>query len=246
MRFRGRLRIFITYHSVRGWLGKRLVIAIDGPAGSGKSTTARLVAKALGYLHVDTGAMYRAVTLKFLRNGVRPDDAAAVTALLQKTRVELKKTGETLQVLLDGEDVSKEIRTPEVSRATSAVSSLRQVREVMVREQRALGTDGGIVLEGRDIGTVVFPDADLKIFLVAGLEERARRRMEELRAQGVQADLPSILTDMRERDRLDSTRTESPLRRAADAAEVDTTGLTIEAQVERIVGLARKVEGGRA
>jgi cytidylate kinase len=222
-----------------------LVIAIDGPAGSGKSTTARLVAKALGYLHVDTGAMYRAITLKILRRGIRPDDDRAIGGILDGTRVELQKTAEGLQVLLDGLDVSKEIRTPEVSRAVSSVSSIKEVRAVMVREQRSMGAGGGIVLEGRDIGTVVFPDADLKIFLVAKPEERARRRLEELRLQGVTSELQTILQEMRERDRLDSTRAESPLRQAEDAVEIDTTGLTVEEQVQRIVELARNVEGSR-
>lgn len=186
--------------------------------------------------------MYRAVTLKILRSGIRPDDSKAITTLVDRTRVELRKAGEGLQVLLDGEDVSGNIRTPEVSRATSAVSRIREVRTVMVREQRALGVNGGIVLEGRDIGTVVFPDADLKVFLVATPEERARRRMEELRTQGVQADQQTILADLRDRDRQDSTRTESPLRRAEDAVEIDTTGMTIDQQVNLIVGMAKKAE----
>jgi len=187
--------------------------------------------------------MYRAITLKILRHRIRPDDAGSIAPLLETTRVELRKGDAGPEVLLDGEDVSREIRTQQVSRAVSAVSSIRQVRAVMVREQRALGAGGGIVLEGRDIGTVVFPDADLKIYLVAGLEERARRRREELRAQGSESDLETIMREMRERDRLDSTRAESPLRRADDAVEIDTTGLTIQQQVERIVDLARRAGG---
>jgi len=218
---------------------RNLVIAIDGPAASGKSTTARLVAQRLGYLHVDTGAMYRAITLKVLRAGIPPGDGRRIAALLPSTHVALHRAGNGTRVDLDGEDVTDEIRTPGVTRAVSAVSRHRAVREAMVREQRRLGAEGGIVLEGRDIGTVVFPDADLKFFITAGIEARAQRRLEELRGRGMQADPEKLREEIRERDTLDSTRAESPLRKADDAVEIDTSGITIEEQVAAVVARVR-------
>jgi cytidylate kinase len=222
---------------------RKLVIAIDGPAASGKSTTARLVASRLQYLHVDTGAMYRAVTLKVLRAGLALDDRRAIGRLMGSTRVELRRLKGDLQVLLDGEDVTDEIRSVAVTRAVSQVSSLREVRQAMVREQRALGREGGIVLEGRDIGTVVFPEADLKFFMVAGIEARARRRRLELAADGVDADLGTLTRDIEERDRKDSSRKESPLRKAEDALEIDTSSMTIEEQVDMVVKIAMEKLG---
>lgn len=220
---------------------RNLVIAIDGPAASGKSTTARLAAEQLGYLHVDTGAMYRAVTLKVLRAGLRPDDEEGINRLIGSTRVELRRAGEEIRVILDGHDVTDGIRTSEVTRAVSAVSRFRRVRERMVEEQRRIGNGQGIVLEGRDIGTVVFPNADLKVFLVAGIEARAKRRQAELRAQGVETDMAQLVREIEERDRLDSTRMESPLRKAPDAVVLDTSNLTIDEQVEYVVQKAREI-----
>ena len=179
--------------------------------------------------------MYRAVTLKVLRAGISPEDRGRIGKLLQSTRVELRRNEGGLAVLLDGEDVAGEIRSPDVTRAVSAVSSLHEVREAMVREQRRMGKEGGIVLEGRDIGTVVFPDADLKFFMIASIGARAQRRLAELRAGGIEADLATMRREIEERDRLDSTRTESPLRQAPDAIEVDTSSMTIPEQVEVIV-----------
>jgi CMP/dCMP kinase len=223
----------------------KLVIAIDGPAASGKSTTARLVAQRLGYLHVDTGAMYRAATLKVLRAGIGLDEAEKIAALIEASHVQLRDAEGGLRVLLDGEDVTDEVRTPEVTRAVSSVSSIRRVREVMVREQRMMGREGGIVLEGRDIGSVVFPDADLKFFLVAGINARAERRRKELEGQGVTADLHALREEIRERDRIDSTRAESPLVKPSGAVELDTSDMTIEEQVAFVVASARrKIEGG--
>jgi CMP/dCMP kinase len=219
---------------------RKLVIAIDGPAASGKSTTARLVAQRLGYLHVDTGAMYRAVTLRVLRAGVAPENRDGVGALMATTHVALEDRGGRLLVTLDGEDVSEAIRHPDVTRAVSAVSSLREVRSAMVREQRALGKDGGIVLEGRDIGTVVFPDADLKFFMVAGIASRARRRQQELSSNGTELPLETLVREIQERDAHDSGREESPLRCADDAIQIDTSDMTIEAQVEIVVRAVRK------
>lgn len=222
---------------------RRLVITIDGPAASGKSTTARLAAERLGYMHIDTGAMYRAVTLKVLRAGVSPDDAAGIAAMLSATRVSLVRGPSGLRVQLDGEDVTGAIRTPAVTRAVSAVSSHRAVRQAMVREQRAMGKDGGIVLEGRDIGTVVFPDADLKFFMVAGIRSRAERRQKELAERGETVALESLEREIAERDKRDSSRTESPLRKADDAIEVDTSDLKIEEQVNLVVETAREKIG---
>jgi cytidylate kinase len=222
---------------------RKLVIAIDGPAASGKSTTARLVAERLGYVHVDTGAMYRAVTLKVLRAGLSPEDRESIAALLTTTRVELRNMGRALRIFLDGVDVTGPIRTQEVTRAVSAVSRLREVRTAMVREQRAMGKDGGIVLEGRDIGTVVFPDADLKFFIIAGIEARALRRQRELQEKGTRADLEELKREIAERDRLDSSRAESPLRKAEGAIEIDTSNLSIEEQVNQVVTIARERMG---
>lgn len=223
----------------------KLVIAIDGPAASGKSTTARLVAQRLGYLHVDTGAMYRAATLKVLRAGIPPGDAGRIAALIETSHVELRDVNGHPKVFLDGEDVSDAIRTQEVTRAVSAVSGIRRVRDVMVREQRRMGRDGGIVLEGRDIGSVVFPDADLKFFLVAGIDARAKRRSRELEERGIAADPEALRDEIRERDRVDSTRAESPLVRPAGAVELDTSDMTIEQQVAFVVGSAKRMMEGR-
>ncbi len=219
---------------------KKLVIAIDGPAASGKSTTAKLVAARLSYLHIDTGAMYRAFTLKILRSGVDGFYSKKITSLAEATRIELQPDNGSLKVLLDGEDVTEQIRSPEVTTAVSSVSSVRDVRLALVREQRRLGKDGGVVLEGRDIGTVVFPDADLKIFMVASLEARALRRQRELAAKGISTDLEALMREIRERDEKDSSREESPLRKADDAIVLDTTALTIEEQVEFVVQKAQE------
>ncbi len=223
-------------------LSKRnLVIAIDGPAGSGKSTTARFVADRLGLLHIDTGAMYRAVTLKVLERGLSPHDVEAVSNLIDSTTVELKRRDSSLRVLLDAKDVTDRIRDPDVTRAVSAVSRIRHVRQAMVKQQRAMGLSQGVVLEGRDIGTVVFPDADLKIFLVASLEARAERREKELAGKGISISRPKLMDEIEERDKLDSTREESPLRRADDAIEIDTSKLSILQQVGFVVEKAKEI-----
>jgi len=224
---------------------RKFIIAIDGPAGSGKSTTARIVAERLGLLHIDTGAMYRALTLKVLEEGVQLDDPVAVSRLLPSTSVELLSTGSGQRVLLDGRDVTERIRQADVTDAVSVVSSVRKVREAMVQQQRALSADRGVVLDGRDIGTVVFPDADLKIFLVASLETRAQRRMAELLPGGVDASLETLKAEIARRDRLDSRREESPLMSAPDAVELDTSDLTTEEQVEFVVTRAREILEGR-
>ena len=218
---------------------KKLVIAIDGPAASGKSTSARLVARALNYLYVDTGAMYRAVTLKVLRRGIDPEDELRVGEVARLARIDLKTGLEGLGVFLDEEDVTEEIRSADVTRSVSAVSRIRGVREAMVRLQRNIGSIGGVVLEGRDIGTIVFPNADLKIFMVATLDVRVRRRLDELCASGMQVQPDVLREEIKRRDELDSTRDESPLMRAADAIELDTSRLTIDEQVEFVIKKAK-------
>lgn len=219
---------------------RKLVIAIDGPAASGKSTTAKLVAARLGYLHIDTGAMYRAITLKVLRSGLQGFYSKRIAELVSNTSIELQPVNGSLKILLDGEDVSESIRSPEVTTAVSSVSSIRQVRQVLVNEQRRIGRQGGVVLEGRDIGTVVFPDADLKIFMIASIEARAVRRQRELRQNGIETNLDTLKSEIRQRDEKDSTRDESPLKKADDAIELDTSDMTIEQQVEFVVRKAQE------
>ncbi len=214
---------------------RKIAIAIDGPAASGKSTTARLVAERLGFLHLDTGAMYRAITLKALEHGVDVNDREAVERLANETRIELRSRPEGNQVMLDGENVTSRIRMPEVTAAVSAASSYPGVRELMVREQRRMSAAGGVVLEGRDIGTVVLPDAELKIFMVANVLERARRRKRDLELSGIDADELELAQQIESRDKKDSTRLASPLKKADEAIELDTSDLTIEQQVTFIV-----------
>ncbi|MBI5473613.1 MAG: (d)CMP kinase [Ignavibacteriae bacterium] len=223
----------------------KLIIAIDGPAASGKSTTAKGVARKLGYLHIDTGAMYRAITLKILRSGLQEFYSKRITSIVDSTRIELVPANSSLKVILDGVDVTEEIRSPEVTAAVSSVSAIRDVRQAMVNEQRRMGREGGVVLEGRDIGTVVFPDADLKIYMIASIEARAQRRKHELDAKGLETDLNELQDEIRRRDEKDSSRDESPLRKADDAIELDTSDLTIEEQVEFIVSKAKTLSGAK-
>ena len=213
---------------------KKLIIAVDGPAGSGKSTTAKQLAQRLNYLYLDTGAMYRAFTLKVLRKKIDSNDSDTLAKLAAQTEIKLIPNASGIRVYLDGEDVTDLIRTPEIDRAISKVSRVKAVRDRMVTLQRKIGESGGIVAEGRDIGTVVFPNADVKIFLVASPEERARRRKEELQAKGMNILLEEVLQDIKRRDEIDSTREISPLKKAGDAIEVDTTDLSIDEQVDRI------------
>ncbi len=220
---------------------KKIIIAIDGPAASGKSTTAKLVAAQLGYLHIDTGAMYRAMALKVLRNNISSNDVQKIAELAGKTSVRLVSNGGYVKVVLDGEEVSEEIRMPEVTNSVSPVSTVSEVRRLMVIEQQTMGKEGGIVLEGRDIGTVVFPNAELKIFMVADEHERAVRRMKELELKGVTIPVKELEKEILERDKIDSERAVSPLRKAHDAIELDTTNLSIEQQVEFIVAKAKKI-----
>jgi cytidylate kinase len=218
------------------------IVAIDGPAGAGKSTVARLVAERLDMALVDTGAIYRSVALRALREKVTLDDAARLSAIAAQLRIEFRLVRGLNRVLCDGEDVTETIRTPDVSRASSAVSTHAGVRRALLELQRRLGREAGkgAVLEGRDIGTVVFPDANAKIFLTASPEERARRRHEELASRGVSITYEGVLADQIARDREDENRSVAPLRAADDAERVDTTGLSTEAVVQRIVEIVRK------
>ncbi|WP_331274087.1 (d)CMP kinase [Capillibacterium thermochitinicola] len=217
----------------------KITIAIDGPAGSGKSTVAKRVADALGILYLDTGAMYRAVTLKALRAGLALDDEAALAKLAAATALEFKQTADgSYHLFMDGEDVSAQIRTAPVTKAVSAVSAVAGVREVLVKQQQRIGRQGGVVMDGRDIGTVVLPHADLKIFLTASLRERAYRRWLELQAKGDTVTIDEVEEDLKRRDAFDSGRSVAPLRPAPDSVTLDTTALSIEEVVERILALA--------
>jgi len=220
-----------------------LVIAIDGPSGAGKSTAGRILASRLGYVFLDTGAMYRALALQALRRRVSLDEGEGLAALARAARIDLAPEGEGVR--LDGEDVAAAIRTREVSAAASRVSVHGAVRREMVARQREMGRAGGVVLDGRDIGTAVFPDADVKFYVDADPAQRARRRHEELAAAGVDADPRAIEDEIRQRDRADSTRTDSPLTRAPDAVHVDTTGLPPEAVVERMLEVVEARRRGR-
>ena len=223
--------------SLSGTRDTSLIIAIDGPAASGKITTARAVAEILGFTYIDSGAMYRAAALSAIRRGVPFDDAEELARVAEEARIELAGLGRGA-VLLNDEDVTTAIRTREVSEAASVVSTVPGVRRALVRQQRALGERTHCVMEGRDIGTVVFPDADLKIFLTASARARALRRHAELNEDGISLD--EIEREIEDRDLRDTTRDDSPLRRADDAVVIDTASLTIEQQVDRVVELARK------
>ena len=225
------------------------VVAIDGPAGAGKSSVARAVAARLGYVYIDTGAMYRAVALEASRRGISFEDEAALGELARGLNMEFVPNGERPPLLVNGEDVSQLIRSPEISQASSRVSQWSEVRAAMVEQQHRMVAAGeervpGAVMEGRDIGTVVFPDARCKIYLTATPGERARRRAAEMAARGEAVDLAEVERAVVERDRRDMEREHSPLRKAEDAAEVVTDGLTLEQVVDRLEQLAReRVEG---
>lgn len=221
-----------------------LIVAIDGPAGAGKSVTARELAVRLGVPYLDTGAMYRAVALAARRAGVAfpLDDAgqSRVVALARQVRIEFLGDARAQRVLLDGTDVSDEVRTPEVSHLASVISAIPGVRRELVSLQRDMAARTGGVVEGRDIGTVVFPDATLKVFLTATPEVRASRRLDELRGRGIDASYEGVLADQRERDQRDSTRADSPLRPAEGAIVLDTSGLTVARVVEALVERLRR------
>lgn len=223
-------------------MNKPISIAIDGPAGTGKSTVAKQVAERLGFVYVDTGAMYRAVAWKSLREGIALSDETALVTMTERMEIRFER-GDGQRVFVDGTDVSEAIRTPEVSQLSSPVSAVPGVRARLTELQKQMGARGGVVMEGRDIGTVVLPEAEVKVFLTASPEVRAERRLKELRAKGFAVDFDGILAEIKERDERDSTRAVAPLRQAGDAHLVDTDTLTIEQVIAAVVALARKKDG---
>lgn len=225
---------------------KGLIIAIDGPSGAGKSTITKLLSQRLGYINIDTGAMYRTLALMVKRAGVSLEDDDGLQHVCNGVSIVFERNNGGYRVVANGEDVSDAIRTPEISLLTSAVSTKKVVREIMTRMQREMGKEGWVVLEGRDIGTVVFPDADVKFFLSASVEERGRRRYEELKAKGEEVSLEQTIADVARRDEQDSNREHAPLRKAEDAIELDSTALSIEdvlAEMEKVIKSRLKAEG---
>lgn len=209
---------------------REFIVTVDGPAGSGKSTIAKIIAKKYGFTYLDTGAMYRMIALYALENSISLDDTEAVEDMLKNTKLDIIGN----QFFLNGKDVSEEIRTPRVSAIVSPVSAIKEVRVKLVNLQREISKGKSVILDGRDIGTVVFPNGDVKIFLVASPEERAKRRLKEYEEKGVEADYESVLASIKERDYLDSTRKESPLKKAEDAHEIDSSTMSIDEVVEAI------------
>ncbi|MBM6874059.1 (d)CMP kinase [Fusobacterium mortiferum] len=209
---------------------REFIVTVDGPAGSGKSTIAKIIAKKYGFTYLDTGAMYRMIALYALENSISLDDTEAVEDMLKNTKLDIIGN----QFFLNGKDVSEEIRTPRVSAIVSPVSAIKEVRVKLVDLQREISKGKSVILDGRDIGTVVFPNGDVKIFLVASPEERAKRRLKEYEEKGVEADYESVLASIKERDYLDSTRKESPLKKAEDAHEIDSSTMSIDEVVETI------------
>jgi cytidylate kinase len=221
----------------------RLIIAIDGPSGSGKSTLGRMLARALNLLYIDTGSMYRAVALAVTESSISQNDDVAVGSLASRVDINLSGKPDALRVTLEGRDVTEEIRSEEVTDLSSIISTIPVVRRAMVARQREMGRQGA-VLNGRDIGTVVFPEADVKFFLTASPQARAQRRFNEDRAQDPNVSLDEIFADMTERDRRDSTRTDSPLKIADDAVIVDSTGLSVDEVFEKMMEAIEAKSGG--
>ena len=212
-------------------------IALDGPSGAGKSTVAKAVAKRLGIVYVDTGALYRSIGLYVLRAGVSKDDKERVISMLSEIKLDLVFQNNTQSVILNGEDVSSLIRTGEIAMYASAVSAIPEVRTFLLETQRKIARENSVIMDGRDIGTVILPDADLKVFLTASPECRARRRYDELIAKGQQVRFEDVLDEMNERDKNDSTRATAPAVAAADAITFDNTGMGLEETVEKIISL---------
>lgn len=218
-------------------------IAIDGPAGAGKSTVARLTAKRLNFQYIDTGAMYRAVTWEVLRRQIPMDDEQRIAEIAAEMDFSLETTASGTKIYVNGRDVTEEIRSEAVTSHVSAVAQLPSVRDVLVAKQQKMAAAGGVVMDGRDIGTKVLPEAEVKVLLTASIEERAKRRFHEMRAKGIQTDLERLKREIAARDKIDSERSVSPLRKAKDAVTVDTTGMTIEQVVENILDLSRTKVG---
>lgn len=219
---------------------RRLIVAIDGPAGAGKSTVAKRLAKELGYTYMDTGAMYRAFAWRVVELAVDPNDEQTLRKVLRDTSIELMEHDGGISVLVNGADVTGQIRTPGLSQLASKISTSKIVRERMVELQRAMAVQGGVVAEGRDIGTVVFPDAEVKIYLDAAAQERARRRFEELRSQGNPATVEETLEEMKKRDQRDQERDIAPLRKAKDAIAIDSTDSSVDEVMGRIMAEIEK------
>jgi len=213
---------------------KRLTIAIDGPSGAGKSTVASSLGRRLGYLYIDTGAMYRSVALRVKKKGIIPEDELAVGQLASSVHITFATGGEQTRIFCNGEDITEDIRTPEISRLASFISRQKRVREALVRMQREMGREGGVILEGRDIGTVVFPDADVKFYLDAESDERVRRRYDEMVEKGIKVDFKEMQEELLQRDHNDMHRSHSPLKKADDALFVDTTHRSVEEIVEEM------------
>lgn len=223
---------------------KKIIIAIDGHSSCGKSTLARALALKLGFIYIDSGAMYRAVTLYFIQNEVDPTNTKAIRKALHDISISFEHGKSGNKTFLNGKKVEQEIRKMYVSEMVSEVAAVPAVRRAMVKQQQALGAEKEIVMDGRDIGTVVFPNAEVKIFLTAELEERTRRRYIELKTRGLQIDFNKVKQNLLERDRIDSTRADSPLRQAEDALVIDNTHINQEEQLERALEMVRaKVEG---
>ncbi len=216
------------------------IIALDGPAGSGKSTTAKILAARLGYSYLDTGAMYRALTYYSQKLGIAPSDGARLKKLAEELSITFETHEDVNKVFINGEDVTTQIRTPEVTQKVSEVSAHKGVREAMVAKQKELGKHGSIVAEGRDTTTTVFPSADVKVYLDASIETRARRRLIDLAKLGVTTSLEDQMADIKRRDSYDAGREHSPLRRAKDAYVVDTTNMTIDEQVDAVIALLKR------
>lgn len=219
-------------------MSNRGVIAIDGPAGSGKSTIGKLLAEYLGYLYFDTGVLYRAVTFSAIKSGIRVEDEQRVAQIARKAKIDVRQSvaedGRNCDVLIDGVDVTSGIHTPEVDHSVSVVAAHPTVRSALKEQQRRIGLQGRVVMVGRDIGSIILPEADLKIYLDASTEERARRRYQERIAKGETVDYESILASLQDRDRIDSTRSVAPLKLAAGAIVIDTDGLTIQEVLEKL------------
>jgi CMP/dCMP kinase len=222
--------------------GKRLTIAIDGPSGAGKSTVGKSLAKRLDYVYIDTGAMYRSVALRAKEKGISPDDKLRLNQLVLSLHITFVTDGDQTYVLCDGQDVTEAIRTPEISRLASTISKQKELRDLLVQRQREMGKEGGVILEGRDIGTVVFPDADVKFYLDAVGEERVKRRYHEMIEKGMEVDFKETREELMQRDHHDMHRDHSPLKKAEDAMVIDTTHRSVNEVVEEMVRRVRTKE----
>jgi CMP/dCMP kinase len=218
---------------------KKLTIAIDGPSGAGKSTVAQSLAKRLGYIYIDTGAMYRSVALKVKERGISPEDESALKELASSLPITFAIEEDQTHVFCDGKDITSTIRTPEISRLASSISKQKEVRKSLVQMQRKMGKEGGVILEGRDIGTVVFPDADVKFYLDAESDERVRRRYHEMVQKGIKVDFKETKEELVQRDHDDMHRRHSPLKKANDALRIDSTHRSVEEVVEEMVSIVK-------